>query len=297
MGLAPGALKLLLREATRQPFGGRVLTLGRQDVHFTRAQLEGVASEMGVVLHATANALAAKQHFASRGFIDDQTLFTALGSSEVEALDYSDFEGADHVFDLNASEVPESLRGRFDVVVDAGTLEHVFHIPHALANVFQMLRDGGRVVHLAPSCNHLDHGFWMFSPTVFADFYGANGWDVHTLQLFRYTHLAAVDPWLVFEHRDPVLPQLAMGGFDSARYGVCCIATKVIGATGDRVPQQSAYAPVWNGVTSNRIAASSYPRLVARLEGHPRLDALLRRAWGARRRLRRHRGLTVVDRF
>lgn len=73
-------------------------------------------------------------------------VFSRLGFPGLQALDISDFEGADHIFDLNQDELPEHLTSRFDAVFNGGTLEHVFHVPNALTSITRMLRPGGVVV-------------------------------------------------------------------------------------------------------------------------------------------------------
>jgi SAM-dependent methyltransferase len=84
-----------------------------------------------------------------------------MGFGEVEALDYSPFEGAQHIHDLNHP-VPDALRGQFDFIYDGGTIEHVFNVAQALENVFVMLRPGG----------------------VFASANGMNGWYGHGIYQF-----------------------------------------------------------------------------------------------------------------
>ena len=51
-------------------------------------------------------------------------LFKAMGATQVDSMDASDFEGANIVHDLNEP-LPTCLCGRFEAVVDSGTLEHV----------------------------------------------------------------------------------------------------------------------------------------------------------------------------
>lgn len=87
----------------------------------------------------------------------------ALGFGEVESLDYSDFEGAAHTHDLNLP-VPAKLKSKFDLIIDAGTLEHVFNLPQALANVFDMLRSGGVFVACNPFNGWPAHGLYQFGP-------------------------------------------------------------------------------------------------------------------------------------
>ena len=40
-----------------------------------------------------------------------------------------------------------------------------------------MLKPGGRVIHMNPASNYLEHGFYQFSPCLFYDYYGINGFD------------------------------------------------------------------------------------------------------------------------
>jgi hypothetical protein len=62
-----------------------------------------------------------------------EEFFRLLGAQSVESIDASEYEGATHVHDMNLP-VPRELLGRFSVVHDGGTLEHVFNVPQALKN-------------------------------------------------------------------------------------------------------------------------------------------------------------------
>ena len=75
-----------------------------------------------------------------------ETFFRKLGFSEVDSLDFSGFEGASIVQDL-AGDLPENLVGRFDVIYDGGTCEHVFDLPTAYRNIDKMLKPGGCLSH------------------------------------------------------------------------------------------------------------------------------------------------------
>ena len=79
-----------------------------------------------------------------------RTLFRRLGFTEFESIDISAYEGCTLQLDLNSSTVPELIKDEFDFVYNGGTLEHVFHLPNALGNVFDMLKVGGAVVHCGP---------------------------------------------------------------------------------------------------------------------------------------------------
>ncbi len=87
-------------------------------------------------------------HLAERGWVSDETVLASLGFERIVRIDVSDYEEVEVLFDLNAPETPPELCGQFDVILNLGTLEHVFHIPNALAHLHRMLRPGGRIVHL-----------------------------------------------------------------------------------------------------------------------------------------------------
>lgn len=260
MGLAKGSVSILLNESARKPFSGEVLTLGKQDVYFSAAQLSEMSKRYGANLSPAAEALSAKPEFAALGYISDDYLFTRLGFSTINCLDYSDFEGADIIHDLNAPEAPENLRAKYDLIVDGGTLEHVFHLPNALNNLFQMLKVGGRVVHILPACNMIDHGFYMFSPTLFLDFYGANNYQIEYIRLIKHT-LDQTKPWIIYDYKLGCLDEVSLGGLDDGMYSVCCVATKTENATGHLVPQQRCYQQgAWTG-------APQYPGRAPQDEG------------------------------
>ena len=78
-------------------------------------------------------------------------------------MDASDYEGCSIVHDLN-NPLPEHLVGRYSLVLDSGTLEHVFDFPTALRNSLAAVRTGGHFVTIAPGNNQFGHGFYQFGP-------------------------------------------------------------------------------------------------------------------------------------
>jgi len=248
MGIPRGTARLLLDEACARPFGGSLLELGRMAVYATRAELERWAREQSSPLAPVADpALSHQPELAAAGCVDDRTFFRLLGCEHVESADVSDWEGADHVFDLNLP-VPAELAGRFDTVFEAGTIQHVFDLPQVFANLHALVREGGRVIHgMAPSTNHVDHGFYMFSPTLFHDFYTANGWRIEAeyfFEFFPYWFRGRFHstPWKIRRYSPGCLDPLAYGGFGARQVALFVVATKVPGATAERIPQQSYFA-------------------------------------------------------
>jgi len=100
-----------------------------------------------------------------------ERLLMDLGCTEVDSLDFSSFEGAKIIWNLNSllntTQTYEAFQGKYDLILDYGTAEHVFTPSASLANAIYLLRDGGRINYMLPVCGWCDHGFYQFSPTYF----------------------------------------------------------------------------------------------------------------------------------
>lgn len=248
MGIARGAARLMLDECSKRPFEGTVLQLGRQKLFFNEDQLESWAPLHNVTLAQNVPVSKPVDSLIDGDNIDDKTFFHKIGFENVESSDYSDFQKADHIFDLNLP-VPTHLHNKFDVIVDFGTTEHIFNLPQVLKNLQEMLKVGGRVIHLLPSSNWVDHGFYMFSPTLFHDYYSANNWQIETARIIELTRRHNVDPWRIYDYAPGVLNSLSSGGFDK---GYCIniffVVTKTNLSLSSNIPQQSRYQKdKWNG--------------------------------------------------
>ena len=92
-----------------------------------------------------------------------ETFLEKIGYPPTKSLDYSDYEACDFTHDLNEP-IPAKLRRKFDVIIDGGTIEHVFNTPQALDNVFHMLKDDGIFISVNGMTGWAGHGFYQFSP-------------------------------------------------------------------------------------------------------------------------------------
>ena len=248
MGLSRAAISWLIEEAQRKPFSGTLLTLGVQNVFLDEKAFEALAAKAGFQLRPAGQGDAVP---LIGGTISAQTAFKRLGFDEVVATDIDDFEGCDFLFDLNADDVSGDHRGAYDMVLDAGTFEHVFHLPNAFRNAIAFTRLGGRIVHISPSSNHIDHGFHMFSPTLFWDYYKSNGLELPRFDLFRYR--SSVDdgsPWVFGTYTYGVLNRKSFGGLGGGCFGIAVVAEKTAETDGRVVPQQSMYTAAWDSKSS-----------------------------------------------
>lgn len=298
MGVPRGTIRLLFDEAKRRPFSGSVLQLGRMAIFASDNELGGWAKACGIELAPVARpALSHDPHLAHAGCVDDVTFFRRLGFSEVHALDVSDWEKADLIWDLNRP-VPDEWRGRYDCVFESGTIQHIFHLPNVLANMHDLLVPGGRVVHgQAPSHNHVDHGFYMFSPTLFWDYWSANGYSIdaaywYEFEPFWFLSKFESPPWRVRRYLPGSLDGLGYGGFGRRQVALFFVATRGAEATKGVIPQQSYYQRFWSEEAKPRMAEDALARLAAtgnlveRFEANLRSGTIRGRLWFRWKRLR-----------
>jgi len=104
--------------------------------------------------------------------IDAESLFDVMGM-KLTVVDLVASRGGERIVDLNEP-LPADLVGAFDIVLDAGTMEHCFNVGQAVRNILAMAKVGGFVIHMNPM-TMINHGFFNFSPTFYHDFYGQNG--------------------------------------------------------------------------------------------------------------------------
>lgn len=167
-----------LRRA-RKTAGGRrlcVLVFGYPDLLVDRPVLEHlVGADLLRDLPERADAQAVREWHKLRPGVpvyDTLALFDRLGL-DVTVADVAALQGIERIVDLN-DPLPDDLRRRFDLVIDPGTCEHCFNVGMAFRNVCEAVRLGGYLLHVAP-LTFINHGFWNFSPTVYPDYFEANG--------------------------------------------------------------------------------------------------------------------------
>ncbi|RYD71378.1 MAG: hypothetical protein EOP84_24985 [Verrucomicrobiaceae bacterium] len=107
-----------------------------------------------------------------------EPLFRSLGAAMIDSVDASNYESATRIHDLNQP-IPESWKELYTVVLDGGSLEHVFNLPVALKNCMEMVASGGHYLAITPTNNFCGHGFYQFSPELYFNvFCKRNGFRV-----------------------------------------------------------------------------------------------------------------------
>ena len=230
MGLGFHALHLLAYAKNDGAEFAKVCTIGRQGLHISPDVLAWALREIG-----SPRSDAEIASLYATGFCED-LLKSVFGAETVDSMDASSYEGATLVHDLN---VPLDDPPTFDVVMDFGTLEHVFNAPAALSTMIRMCRAGGRIIHVLPCNNFCGHGFWQFSPELFFSLYskerGFDALDVFVARESETLHWRKVRSTL--EKKDRVLLTNSFETF------VLVVARKAGEATDPLAvaPQQSDY--------------------------------------------------------
>lgn len=118
MGISRGAANLFAETWRDCQLKGRLLQLGKQGIDLRRNQLIDIQKRFQF-----SNPSELGTHPYS-----DIDFFKLFNFDTIDSMDTSDYEGATIVHDLNVP-VPDSLKGKFDVIFDSGTMEHIFNVP------------------------------------------------------------------------------------------------------------------------------------------------------------------------
>lgn len=161
MGIDIQALKLLRLSYDRHGPFKETLTIGRQGNHSPKWAIENILNAKNYKPDENPNYMNVKE------FSED--LFTNyLGSSSVDSMDASSYEGATIIHDLN---LPVNTNKTFDTIFDGGSLEHIYNLPQAFENLSTLCKVGGQILHMLPANNQCGHGFWQMSPELFFSLY------------------------------------------------------------------------------------------------------------------------------
>lgn len=249
MGLTVHDIRLLLQ--ARRGFS-RALTLGRQWVFAAPDQLRQIGINV-------------PQTFAYGGFFEESGTLSALGIADLTIADASPYEGATLVHDFNTP-LPREYDGRYDLVVDGGTLEHIFNAPIALASCMRALRVGGTYFGSHPANNLMGHGFYQFSPEFYyRAFAESNGFRVEKLEIHesRYpaVELGFVRRRYVARDPDTVGDRVSLQSARAAMIRVVAVKTQEVPLFA-QWPQQTDYVRSWHG--NVRLPATRFRTLAQR---------------------------------
>jgi len=237
MGLAIHATRFVLHARDHGARFDRTATIGRQSLLLTRSELREVLTDFA---YAFDDDTLSRVRPSQDSYADE--LFRSLGARELDSFDYSDYEGASQIHDMNLP-IPDRFKRRYSAVIDAGSLEHVFNLPVALKSCMEMVEVGGHFLMVTPANNYLGHGFYQFSPELFfSAFTLANGYELAWV-------IACEDPSWARWHR-VVSPASVRGRVtlsNSNPLSLMVMAKRVADVEPFlTMPQQSDYQTIWN---------------------------------------------------
>ena len=174
--------------------------------------------------------------------LSTRDLFLALGFEGYDDIDFDPDEGCTIVHDMNRP-VPARLHGQYDLVLEMGTLEHIFDIRAVFESIVRMVKVGGVAFHFSP-VNWFNHGFYNFSPTLFYDVYRVNGFESPIFYIIAFPldwekNQEIKFKQIEFTPQQTLLPPPPEGHL----YMLACIAGKTKDIPAFQIPIQAAYDP------------------------------------------------------
>lgn len=178
MGLTKNMIQLLLSSKERRSVSfDEMVMIGRQNLHLNTIQLAETLSFFQY--DATkAEGILTKNNTFSEGF------FELIGANKIDSIDASDYEQATIIHDFN-NPISPNHKGKYSLVLDSGTLEHVFNFPVAIKNCMELTKVGGHFIGIYPANNFFGHGFYQFSSELFYRVLSKeNGFKIEDVLLF-----------------------------------------------------------------------------------------------------------------
>jgi SAM-dependent methyltransferase len=119
----------------------------------------------------------------TEGAYTGRELLLDVGFKQYDDIDFVGNEGVSIVHDMNTP-LPATVKD-YDLVLECGTLEHIFDVAQVFRNIIQLCKVNGTVCHISP-LNWINHGFYNFSLTLFYDVYRNNGFEDFKFWIFDW---------------------------------------------------------------------------------------------------------------
>ncbi|MET4426405.1 hypothetical protein [Bradyrhizobium sp. RT3a] len=168
----------------------RILDIGPQTIYFARADQirEFVANQGGaVVAESELSAEVERLMHSSIPRKGERTTMlseiTDLTNIEYDAIDVCPGLKNTRILDLNFDRLPTRMRGRYNVVFNFGTTEHIVNQWNCFELIHEALKVGGVAYHQLPASGYLDHGYFCYTPLFFKELAQANGYEILKLAI------------------------------------------------------------------------------------------------------------------
>jgi SAM-dependent methyltransferase len=191
MGLGPPVIALYQQLKTLGAFDDikSVMELGSQNVWCTHATMVrrlfesfGQKGPSDELMHGLlARTAAARELYEGLGFtyncVDTDAKFGALA------------------LDINFDPVPSEHYGRYDLVTNHGTTEHLINQLNAFKMIHDFTRPGGYMLHALPFLGQWDHGFFNYQPNLFDALARYNSYRTLGMWIGIDWQLSSFVPW------------------------------------------------------------------------------------------------------
>ncbi len=179
-------------------------------------------------------------------FKDDycEPFLEMLGADFIDSLDVSDYENATIIHDMNYP-LDKKYDSKYTVVIDGGTIEHVFNFTTAITNSMKALKVGGHYLGMTPANNLMGHGFFQFSPELYYRIFSLeNGFRI--IKMFCYASKDNSEAKNWYEVMDPKDMKGRVWLVNSQPTFLLIIAEKIADKElFTSFPQQSDYVVRW----------------------------------------------------
>ncbi len=245
MAITKQIAKMILSEHVREPIKGRVLMGGRQTMIPTVEEIREYLREFGLEERPTEFEVD-EDTLASHGeSYSDRNFFSLFTDAEYNALDVTDYEGAEIIHDMNYP-VPDEFKGQFSFIYDGGAMDNLFNPAQYILNCSEMLAPGGRILHC--EMGSLWRGAYvMYSADYFHDFYAINRYENCHVYYARFYWSMLLDRWRISHikpFKDAALQKNRRNWVSSMwPHLVLVLAEKGEESTSDRMPIQHTYRP------------------------------------------------------
>jgi len=238
MGLDTNGIKFLLSSHKNGISFRRTLMVGRQILNLDFQELKKNLAGFGLFSsdQQVENLLTGNGGYAE-GFLQ------FLGAQSIDSLDYSNYEGANILHDMNLP-VSAELKGKYDTILESGSLEHIFNFPVSIGNCMEMVSENGHLLIITPVNNIMGHGFYQFSPEIFYRVLNErNGFRIESMLIFEYS---PEEKW--FSVKDPKQVKQRVELMNSSATYLCVRAKRIkLVDVFSQFPQQSDYEDAWEG--------------------------------------------------
>lgn len=97
--------------------------------------------------------------------------------------------------DINFDSIPDEERGRYDLITNHGTSEHLINQLNFFKVMHEFARPGGLLIHAVPFTVHVEHGFFNYQPNFFNALARYNSYETLGIWVGPDWKLASLIPW------------------------------------------------------------------------------------------------------